>query len=150
MTRRNETIREFVADPNAPLFARRLAEKMETLPADDGRRIFLTALFRDRGEAVFVEMMAILLEIRNNPDRMNTARRCLKRILDNKYASLRDFRALSRHVAALRRMGPTRTTQPSKGPSRRRANGANSANTGDDDDQTTLESLAARALADEV
>lgn len=147
MTRRNETIREFVADPNAPLFARRLAEKMETLPADDGRRIFLTALFRDRGEAVFVEMMAILLEIRDNPDRMNTARRCLKRILDNKYATLRDFRALARHVAALRRMGPTGPTQPSNGTSRRRAN---SANAGDDDDQKTLESLAARALAEEM
>lgn len=150
MTRRNETIREFVADPNAPLFARRLAEKMETLPADDGRRIFLTALFRDRGEAVFVEMMAILLEIRDNPDRMNTARRCLKRIIDNKYATLRDFRALGRHVAAVRRMGPTGPTQPSKGTPRRRANGANSANVGDDDDQRTLESLAARALAEEA
>lgn len=136
MTRRNETIREFIEDSKAPLFARRMAEKVETLPTDDGRRIFMTALFRDRGEEVFVEMTAMLREIHDEPDRMNAARRCLKRILDNKYATLRDFRALSRHVAAVRRMYPADET------TRRRADEGN--------DQTTLESLAARALAEEA
>lgn len=106
MTRRKPTLREFIEDSDAPHFARRMAEKVVTLPFDDGRRIFMTALFRDRGEVAFVETAMMLKEVHDDPD---NARWCLRRILDNKYATLRDFRALSRHVFTINgeRYGPT-------------------------------------------